>query len=151
MGKLNIAAAIELGGRPVYTISGKINGLGAEATASVNLSGSKTELASVDSSGNYRFRNLVAGGTYTVTPRVQSIYQYSLTPPSYTFSNLGANQSADFSASRANYNISGRVTGLSGNGVAGISIRPNFGSSQTVLTDANGNYLWKICPPVLQL
>jgi subtilisin family serine protease len=146
VGKLNIAAAIELGGRPVYTISGKINGLGAEATASVNLSGSKIELASVDSSGNYRFRNLVAGGTYTVTPRVQSIYQYSLTPPSYTFSNLGANQSADFSASRANYNISGRVTGPSGNGVAGISIRPNFGSSQTVLTDANGNYLLENLP-----
>ena len=140
-GKLNIAAAIQLNGRRVYTISGNVTGT-VTGTATLTLSGSQSGVVNVDASGNYRFKNLIAGGTYTVTPSVtQGSYQYTFSPPSYTFTDLNANQVASFTASLGTHNISGRITDPGGNGVAGIQVRPNFGSSQTTVSDANGYYL----------
>jgi len=139
-GKLNIAAAIQLNGRRVYTISGNVTGT-INGNATLTLSGSQSGVVNVDASGNYRFKNLIAGGTYTVTPSVtQGTYQYRFSPPSYTFTDLNANQTANFTASLGTHNISGRITDTAGNGVAGVQVRPNFGSSQTTSSDANGYY-----------
>ncbi len=140
-GKLNIAAAIQLNGRRVYTISGHVTGT-VGGVVTLTLSGSQSGVVNVDNLGNYRFRTLVAGGTYTVTPSVTTgNYHYTFSPPSYTFTNLNANQTADFTATLSTHNISGRITDPGGNGVAGIQVRPNFGSSVFVVSDANGNYL----------
>lgn len=138
-GKLNIAAAIQLGGRPVYTISGHVTETLGSVTLS--LSGSQSAETSVDSTGNYRFRNLVAGGTYTVTPAVTTgTYQYTFSPPNYTFPNLSANQTANFTAILSTHTISGRITSPNGNGVAGVHVLPNFSSTTSTVSDVNGYY-----------
>ena len=138
-GKLNIAAAMQLGTTSVYTISGHVSQtLG---TVAITLSGSQSTVASLDVYGNYRFNNLPAGGTYTITPSIVSgPYQYTFSPPSYTFSNLSANQLASFSSSLVTHKISGHITNPSGKGVSGIEVRAN-GSAPPALTDDNGYYL----------
>jgi subtilisin family serine protease len=137
-GKLNIAAAIQLGGRPVYTISGHVNNTLSPVT--LTLSGSQSGILGVDASGNYRFRNLVAGGSYTITPSVNSgIYTYTFAPPSYTFSNLSANQTADFTAKQSTVSISGYVRRLNGAGAPGVFVWTYNNRSAT--TDANGYYV----------
>jgi hypothetical protein len=79
-----------------YAISGNIttsgSGLGG---VTVGLSGSQSGSATTDSTGNYTFAGLGAGGNYTVTP---SLGGYTFAPPSQTFSSLVANQTANFSA-----------------------------------------------------
>jgi subtilisin family serine protease len=139
-GKLDIAAAIQLGGRPVYTISGHVTPT--IGVTSLTLSGSQSGTTNVDNNGNYKFKRLLSGGTYTITPAViTGPYQYTFSPPSYTFANLSANQTADFTATLATRKISGRITSPNGNGVAGIGVSPNFGSGTGVFSDANGYYV----------
>ena len=83
-----------------HTISGQItsNGVGL-AGVSVTLSGSHPGLRTTDSNGNYSFE-LAAGGNYTVTP---SILGFTFGPPSQTFNNLSAPQTANFAATRQNF------------------------------------------------
>jgi len=80
-----------------YTVSGTVtdNGVGLSEVA-VTLSGSQPGITTSDSAGNYSF-TLAGGGNYTITP---SLTAYSFTPPSQTFNNLGANQTANFTAAR---------------------------------------------------
>ena len=82
-----------------FTISGKVseNGVGL-AGATVTLSGSQPGLRTTDSNGNYSFE-LVAGGNYTVTPSLIGFNFGS----AQTFNNLGANQTADFAATRQSF------------------------------------------------
>lgn len=135
-GKLNIAAAIELGGGPTYTISGHISGT---TNAILTLSGSQSGFAGIDSQGNYQFRNLRAGGTYTVTPSTQNPNPHSWTPFSWTFTNLRENKTADFTVASLTHTISGRITDAQGNGLAGIRVGSFF--NPPVFTDANGYYV----------
>ena len=82
-----------------FTISGKVseNGVGL-AGVTVTLSGSQPGLRITDSNGNYSFE-LVAGGNYTVTPSLLGFNFGS----AQTFNNLGANQTADFAATRRSF------------------------------------------------
>lgn len=142
-GKLNIAAAVQLGGRPVYTISGHVSATLSPVT--LTLSGSQSSIMGADASGNYRFRNLVAGGTYTITPSVNiGPYKYTFAPQSYTFSNLSANQTADFTAKLSTVSISGHITRLNGAGIPGVSVSTYNNGSAT--TDANGYYVMANLP-----
>ncbi len=134
-GKVNIRAAIELGGGPTYTISGHIDGF---VVVTLEVSGSQTQVAGLDGQRNYQFRNLRAGGTYTVTPTIQSPYPYSITPASYTFTNLSENKTADFSIASITHTVSGRITDANGNGLAGIRVGSFF--NPPAFTDANGYY-----------
>jgi YVTN family beta-propeller protein len=61
----------------------------------VTLEGSKSQTATTDSSGNYQFTNLLAGGNYTVTPAKTN---YTFTPQNQTFNNLSVNQTVNFTA-----------------------------------------------------
>lgn len=83
-----------------YTISGTItNNTGAPlAGVQVSLAIGETPVASTtsDSNGNYSFAGVAGGNEYIVSP---SGAGFTFTPPSRTFSNLGANQTADFTAS----------------------------------------------------
>src|SRR5688572_1682013 len=83
-----------------HTISGQVTNNGvALANVTVTLSGSQPGLRTTDSNGNYSFE-LAAGGNYTVTP---SIIGFTFAPPSQTFNNLSAPQTADFAGTRQNF------------------------------------------------
>src|SRR5262249_23147818 len=79
-----------------YTISGQITLSGA-GLSGVTVTLSTGPTATTNSSGNYSFSNLPTG-TYTVTP---SLSGYTFTPPSATFTNITANQTANFTAALA--------------------------------------------------
>jgi hypothetical protein len=83
-----------------YAISGQVtvSGAAALAGASLELSGAASGSTTTDASGNYGLSGLIADGTYTVTP---SAAGYSFSPPSQTFANLSANQTANFTATCA--------------------------------------------------
>jgi hypothetical protein len=82
-------------GGPAYTISGQatLSGTGLPGVT-MTLSGSQSSTAATNGSGNYSF-TVPAGGNYTVTP---SLPGYSFSPPSQTFADLSANQTATFAA-----------------------------------------------------
>ena len=84
---------------PFFTISGQVteNGTGL-AGVLVTLSGSQVGTRTTDSNGNYSFE-LAGGGNYTVTT---SLTGFTFTPPSQTFNNLSANQTANFTSNRQN-------------------------------------------------
>ncbi len=83
-----------------FTISGKVTenavGLGG---VTVTLSGSQSGLRTTDVNGNYSFE-LIIGGNYTVTPTTLA---FTFAPPSQTFNNLNANQTANFTANRQSF------------------------------------------------
>lgn len=85
---------------PFYTISGQITDNGtALSGVTVTLSGSQSGQRITDSNGNYSFE-LAGGGNYTVTP---AIIGFTFTPPSQTFNNLSAPQTANFAATRQSF------------------------------------------------
>jgi hypothetical protein len=95
-----------------YTIAGQVTaqGAGGLSGVTVTLSGSASNSAITNGSGNYAFTGLASGGTYTVTP---SLSGYTFNPPNYIFSNLSANQTA------ANFNA--QLTVPPGNPVPFVS------------------------------
>jgi hypothetical protein len=119
-----------------YTISGHVTvGASALSGVSIALSGSANTTTTTDAGGNYSF-TVPAAGNYTVTPTKPD---YSFTPASQQFNNLGGNQTANFSAALVNYTISGQVTG-SGAGLTGVTVTLSGGASATTTTDASGNF-----------
>jgi hypothetical protein len=115
-----------------YTISGQITtSTGGLSGVSVSLSNGAT--TTTDSSGNYSFSGLAAGGTYTVTPS-RSGYQF--TPPSRTFTNLSANQTANFTATISNaaaravsINFVGNGTPMASSESAGVIAKTNWNNA----------------------
>jgi hypothetical protein len=85
---------------PFHTIGGQVteNGVGLAGVA-ITLSGSQPGTRTTDSNGNYSFE-LASGGNYTVTP---SIIGFNFGPPSQSFNNLGANQTANFAGTRQSF------------------------------------------------
>ena len=78
-----------------FTISGQVTDNGAGlAGVTVTLGGSQSGLRITDSNGNYSFE-VAAGGNYSVTT---ALFPFSFSPPSQTFNNLGASQTANFTA-----------------------------------------------------
>jgi hypothetical protein len=123
-----------------YSISGQVSLStgGALAGVTVALSGPTTASATTDSQGNYSFTSIGATGNYTVTP---SLNGYTFSPTSQSFSNLLANQSQNFTATRLSFSVSGQITDGTGAPISGVSI--TLTGNQTTLgtgTDATGNY-----------
>jgi hypothetical protein len=125
-----------------HTISGNVITAGGVALSNVTarLSGSQTATATTDASGNYSFANLLAGGSYTVTP---SRVNYAFNPASQSFGSLDANQTASFVTALVHYNLSGRVTS-NGQGLAGVTVTLGGAETGTVITDASGNYTFTV-------
>jgi hypothetical protein len=123
-----------------YTISGQVtlsgSGLGG---VTVTLSGSQGASATTSGSGNYSF-TVPAGGNYTVAP---SLSGYSFNPPSSSFNNLSANQTANFTATPIPYTISGQVT-LSGSGLSGVTVTLSGSQSNSATTNGSGNYSFTV-------
>ena len=125
-----------------YVISGRVSLSGGAALpgVTVSLSGSQTDAKTTDANGDYSF-TVPAGGSYTITP---SKTNYSFSPPPLTFTNLGGNQTANFTASLVNYVIGGRVATASGAAVSDITVTLTGSLSDSKMTDANGEYFFTV-------
>ncbi|HEX8457662.1 MAG TPA: carboxypeptidase regulatory-like domain-containing protein [Pyrinomonadaceae bacterium] len=122
-----------------FRISGQMTeGAAVVSGASVSLTGSQSATAQTDANGYYSF-NVSAGGTYTVTPAHP---YFILTPASATFTALSIHQTANFSAARRTYALSGYARDACNRAVAAVSVTlaRAGATSVSVQTDANGFY-----------
>ncbi|MDQ1591371.1 MAG: hypothetical protein QOG71_1998, partial [Pyrinomonadaceae bacterium] len=127
-----------------FAISGQIlEGVTGLSGVTVTLSGSQSSTTTTDANGNYSFASLPAGGNYTVTP---SLANYTFNPPSSTFNNLSANQTANFTATLNTFNISGRVSDNTNANLGGVTMTLAGSQNATTTTDANGNYSFASVP-----
>jgi hypothetical protein len=129
----------------LHSISGRVADAGnvGLAGATVTLSGSQSAVTTTDAGGNYSFASLPAGGSYTVSP---SKSHYTFAPPSRAFTNLGANQTADFVSTLDRHTISGRVTLAGGGALANVTVALSGGQTGSTTTDAAGNYSFANLP-----
>lgn len=85
---------------PFFTISGQVSSNSTPLSGvSVTLSGSQQAITATDKSGNYSF-TVAGGGNYTISA---SVLGFNLSPPSQTFSNVTADQTANFTGTRVNF------------------------------------------------
>jgi inhibitor of cysteine peptidase len=112
----------------------------AMAGVTVTLSGGQSATTTTDSQGGYSFANLPAGAAYTVTPSKPG---YDFAPASKSFTDLGADQTADFTVTPSNLALSGRVTANSA-ALAGVNVTLSGSKTGTATTDSNGNYSFTI-------
>lgn len=80
---------------PVYKISGRVTTDESKALGgvSITLAGAKSATTTTDANGNYSFKQLLAGGSYTVTPASAKI---NFLPPSLSINKLTQDKSAHF-------------------------------------------------------
>ncbi len=82
-------------------ISGQVtSGGNALSGVTVVLSGGSSATIVTNASGSYSFTGLIAGSNYTVTPFFSN---FAFNPPSSTFNNLTANQTANFAAAPCSF------------------------------------------------
>lgn len=104
-----------------HTITGKVRGPSGAAQAGVvvTLTGTQTEVYTSDVHGNFSI-TVPAEGQHTLTPAHE---HHTFSPASKQFSNLVANQIADFTALPVNFTISARATDANGVGLSGVTIQ----------------------------
>jgi protocatechuate 3,4-dioxygenase beta subunit len=127
-----------------YKIGGRVaksDGAGVSGVA-VALSGSQSASATTDASGNYSFANVALGGDYTIT---LSKTDYTFNPTRRTFTALGANQTADFTATPGTHAMAGHIT-EGGKALAGVLVTLSGSRGATATTDANGDYSFTSLP-----
>ena len=120
-----------------YGVSGHIADTGGASVngVTVTLSGGQNSTTKTDANGDYAFVNLAPGRNYTITP---SLPPYSFIPPSQTFNNLSANQTANFQI--ATYSIAGHVRDGAGAGVGSVTVALSGTQTASALTDSDGAY-----------
>ena len=124
----NLVKNVRLDFSPVVvSIGGQVTlGAGGLSAATMTLSVGKSLTTATDAGGNYSFANLPAGRNYTVTPSKAS---FGFEPPSRTFTNVLANQTANFVASATiQFNV-GSYTASETAGRATITITRTSGLS----------------------
>lgn len=110
-------------GNLTQTIAGRITASGTGlAGVSVTLSGAQSSVTNTDRNGNFNFSGVPFAGNYTVTPTKAN---YNFTPAQRTFTNLSADQVADFAATTVVTSVSG--ASYAPGGVAIESIVSAFG------------------------
>jgi hypothetical protein len=80
-----------------YSVSGQVTVAGAAPLAGISLvlSGGASGATTTGASGDYAFNGLIAGGSYTIAPSANG---YTFSPPSQSFNDLSADQTACFTA-----------------------------------------------------
>jgi uncharacterized protein (TIGR03437 family) len=125
------------------TISGRITDITGAAIEGVNvfLSGSPPSMQTrTDANGFYIFNNLLAGRTYWVTPYGFTPYD-KFTPQKISFQAITENKTANFSGTRSNLPIAGKVVGANGFGIANVTVSLSGGGiERTATTSADGAY-----------
>ena len=95
-------------------------------------------------SGEYSFRDLPAGASYTVQPFKSN---YAFTPPTQTFANLTSDVTADFTGTLMRFRIRGTIVGLSpGLPLANVTVTLSGGASAVTTTAADGTYEFTSLP-----
>ncbi|HXM40626.1 MAG TPA: hypothetical protein VN924_05205 [Bryobacteraceae bacterium] len=122
-----------------YTIGGAVSG-SVKAGVTVTLSGSQSQTTSTNSGGSYAF-TVNGGGNYTVTP---SLAGYTFTPPSTSFSNVGANQTANFTSAVAPTDTIGGTVTAGGIGKSGVTVALSGSSSGATTTNSSGAYSFTV-------
>lgn len=119
-----------------YSITGAVSG-DTLSGVTINLTGSATSSATTDANGSYSF-TAISNGNYTITPSKPG---FTFNQSSLTFSVSGANVTGkNFTATStttANYDLTGTVTGAV---TQNVLITLSGASTNTTITDANGNY-----------
>jgi Tol biopolymer transport system component len=125
---------------PTSTISGHVlDGSGTPVNgAAINLTGLFNRSTQSDAAGAYSFAGLPAGN-YRIDIAKSG---FGFVPASVDFTNLTANQTANFTAF-VSFSISGQVSGLGGNS---IFVSLSGSQSRSGLTDFNGHYSFNILP-----
>lgn len=125
---------------PPLAISGTIkdsNNAGISGIT-VNMTGTSNASATTDANGNYSF-NVALNGSYTITPQCASAIISPCSPTSSTFNNITSAQTANFTATRNAYTISGHISD-GGNNLSGVTVILSGDGNDSTVTDANGNY-----------
>lgn len=100
--RLEIAQYVEQSGQclaggsaSTHSISGRVTDVSGKPISGVSIlaTGSSLRTTQTDAGGGYFFNDLIAGGSYEVTPSKQN---YAFTPESLTFNQLVADQVANF-------------------------------------------------------
>jgi hypothetical protein len=127
-----------------HTLGGRVTSAGAGlAGVVVALSGAASRTTTTDQNGNYSFA-VEAAGNYTLTP---SKAHYSFGPPSRTFNDLGANQTADFAATLDRHTLSGRVVNVNNGPMPGVLVTLSGAQgAATTTTDAGGGFAFPNLP-----
>jgi len=117
----------------VVVIGGQVTlGAGGLDAVTMTLSGGKSLLTATDAGGNYGFANLPAGRAYTVTPAKAG---FGFLPTSTTFTNVLANQTANFVASATFQFSVGSYMASETAGSALITIQRTSGASGPASVD----------------
>jgi outer membrane protein assembly factor BamB len=121
---------------PFYTISGTVASLGTAVTdATITLSGERQDTVTSDLNGEYIIRGL-PNGTYSVSATKAGL---AFTPGTVTVVISGSDKGGiNFQTANA-YSLSGTVT-LSGEGLNGATVALSGATSNTTVTDSNGEY-----------
>jgi hypothetical protein len=99
-----------------FSISGQVTLSGTPlGGVTVTQSGTQSGSATTNSTGNYQFAGLPAGGSYTVSANLTG---FTFSPASSTWNNLSANQTANFSSTQPNLTLgAGSPGGAAGQNV----------------------------------
>lgn len=122
--------------RTIFDLEGKVNDENGAALdgVTVNMTGSKSLATVTDAQGNFRFLDLPADGSYTITVDKR---HYTFTSISETFVQPVDDVTVVFGARLNRHVISGRLTRLDGTGMSGVVVQL---ATATTTTDANGFY-----------
>jgi hypothetical protein len=102
----------------------------------ISLSGDEERFTSTDLDGSFIFANLAQGGNYTVQP-TKTGYLFNL--PFRSYISITGEETVVFTATAADFDISGTVRDQNHNALANVTITLNGGEQETT-TDAAGNY-----------
>jgi hypothetical protein len=127
----------------LFQITGRVTDQTRKSLSGINLTlkGEAANLTTTsDSSGKYAFGNLLAGGSYIITPQANP--KVAFAPSSRSINKLSRNEVADFSGvvKLDSYKISGRVTDQDRRPLSGVNITLKGARSLSLSTDSGGNY-----------
>jgi protocatechuate 3,4-dioxygenase beta subunit len=128
-----------------HSISGRVTRANGSAVSGVTVSLSQSSVAPIttDSNGFYSFANLAAGQNYTV---VASSTEFSFTPGSVSLQDLGADQTANFSANLLQVSITINVVDENGAPLDGATIAISGSHSASAQTDSQGRARFSSLP-----
>jgi hypothetical protein len=109
----------------------------------VTLSGAEDRVTSTNSTGAFTFVNLTPGANYNISPkRLGTLFdEYD-----HDLINVTGEQTVLFVGTAGSFQISGRVTRPTGDGVGGATLQIDGDRQATTVTDVNGDYAFTGLP-----
>ena len=126
-----------------FSISGTVTDGAGQPLGGVTLALNNNQGSTqTDAAGRYAFDNLLAVGTYVVTP---SKTDYFFEPFSRRLDNLAGNQTVNFRGTLA-FSIKGRVVSTDGRTLTSLAVNLTGTRQARVTADADGNYAFNSLP-----